>query len=347
MSEGLRVAYFPGCTLKTDARDFESSALAVARALGIEVAELSRWNCCGTVYSLDAVNLMPRLASVHNLIRAEEEGFSEIMTLCSMCYNTLKRTNNLFTSRNSDLVSDAPWRATINDFLCLDPGYSRRCAVACGRVKIYHFLEFLREKIKPEQVKNLVVSPLDGVAVAPYYGCLLLRPKEIAIDDPEKPEILTPILSALGAKVIDFPLNNECCGAYQTTIHQEAVVRRAYRIINSAQSEGADMIAVSCPLCHYNLSALPARVGPGRQGLVRSTHLVPQVMPQADSPRRTDSPGRTGLKAMPIVYFTEIMARAMGLDYRTEVKVIPQDVAPTEAHPLSSWDGGPGREAAK
>lgn len=305
MSEGLRVAYFPGCTLKTDARDFESSALAVARALGIEVAELSRWNCCGTVYSLDAVNLMPRLASVHNLIRAEEEGFSEIMTLCSMCYNTLKRTNNLFTSRNSDL-------ATINDFLCPEPDYS-------GRVKIYHFLEFLREKIKPEQVKSLVVSPLAGVAVAPYYGCLLLRPKEIAIDDPEKPEILTPILSALGAKVIDFPLNNECCGAYQTTIHQEAVVRRAYRIINSAQSEGADMIAVSCPLCHYNLSAL--------QGLVRSTH--------------------PGLKAMPIIYFTEVMARAMGLDYRTGVKVIPQDVAAAEAHPLSSWDGGPGREAAK
>ncbi|MDO9463076.1 MAG: heterodisulfide reductase-related iron-sulfur binding cluster, partial [Deltaproteobacteria bacterium] len=211
MSEGLRVAYFPGCTLKTDARDFESSALAVAGALGIEVAELSRWNCCGTVYSLDAVNLMPRLASVHNLIRAEEEGFSEIMTLCSMCYNTLKRTNNLFTSRNCDL-------ATINDFLCPEPDYS-------GRVKIYHFLEFLREKIRPEQVKSLVVSPLAGVAVAPYSGCLLLRPKEIAIDDPEKPEILTPILSALGAKVIDFPLNNECCGAYQTTIHQEAVVR--------------------------------------------------------------------------------------------------------------------------
>jgi len=316
--------------------------LAVAGALGIEVAELSRWNCCGTVYSLDAVNLMPRLASVHNLIRAEEEGFSEIMTLCSMCYNTLKRTNNLFTSINSAVVADAPWRTAINDFLCLDPGYS-------GRVKIYHFLEFLREKIKPEQVKDLVVRPLDGLAVAPYYGCLLLRPKEIAIDDPEKPEILIPFLSALGAKVIDFPLNNECCGAYQTTMHQEAVVRRAYRIISSAQSEGADMIAVSCPLCHYNLSTLPDRVGvpvrpcagPGRQNLVRSTHLVPQVMPQADSP------GRTGLKAMPIVYFTEIMARAMGLDYRTEAAAIRQDAAPAGARPQSAPNGGPGREAAK
>ncbi|MEW5947904.1 MAG: CoB--CoM heterodisulfide reductase iron-sulfur subunit B family protein [Thermodesulfobacteriota bacterium] len=274
MSDGFHVAYFPGCTLKTDARDFESSALAVAGALGIEVTELTRWNCCGTVYSLDAANLMPRLASVHNLIRAEEEGFAEIMTLCSMCYNTLKRTNNLFTSKNTGL-------SAINDFLCLNPGYN-------GRVKIYHFLEFLREKIKPEQVKDMVTSPLAGLAVAPYYGCLLLRPREIAIDNPEKPEILTPFLSALGAKVIDFPLNNECCGAYQTTMHPETVARRAGRIISSAQSEGADMIAVSCPLCHYNLSAL--------QNVTASRQAGP--------------------KAMPILYFTELMAQAMGLDYK-------------------------------
>lgn len=311
MPEGLRVGYFPGCTLKTDARDFESSALSVARALGIEVAELSRWNCCGTVYSLDAVNLMPRLASVHNLIRAEEEGFSEIMTLCSMCYNTLKQTNNLFTSKNTGLTA-------INDFLCLNPGYS-------GRVKIYHFLEFLRKKIRPEQVKSLVVRPLDSLAVAPYYGCLLLRPKEIAIDDPEKPEILTPFLSALGAKVIDFPLNNECCGAYQTAMHPEAVARRAYRIISSARSEGADMIAVSCPLCYYNLSAFAERVG--LQARSETKH--------------------PGLKAMPIVYFTEIMARAMGLDYKTEAAAIQQDAAPAGTRPQSAPNGGPGREAAK
>ncbi|MEW6328217.1 MAG: CoB--CoM heterodisulfide reductase iron-sulfur subunit B family protein [Thermodesulfobacteriota bacterium] len=286
MSDGFRVAYFPGCTLKTDARDFESSALAVAGALGIEAAELSRWNCCGTVYSLDAVNLIPRLASVHNLIRAEEEGFSEMMTLCSMCYNTLKRTNNLFTSKNTGL-------SAINDFLCLKPGYN-------GRIKIYHFLEFLREKIRPEQVKDLVTSPLEGLAVAPYYGCLLLRPREIAIDDPEKPEILTPFLSALGAKVINFPLNNECCGAYQTAVHQEAVARRACRIIGSAQSEGADMIAASCPLCHYNLSAL--------QNALTSR--------------------QSGPKAMPIVYFTELMAQAMGLNYKAGVEAISQDAAP-------------------
>lgn len=278
MSEVLRTAYFPGCTLKTDARAFETSALAVAKALGIEVIELSRWNCCGTVYSLDAVNLMPRMASVHNLIRVEEEGFSEVMTLCSMCYNTLQQTNTLLTRKSNHL-------AAINDFLYLEPNYN-------GQVRVRHFLQMLRDQIEPGQIQDLVINPLSDLALAPYYGCLLLRPTEVAIDHPENPEILTPLLAALGARVVNFPLKNECCGAYQTTIHREAVVRRAYRILNSAQAEGADVITVSCPLCHYNLSTLRDTLG-------------------ATYP---------GLKRVAILYFTELMARAMGLHYRTETE---------------------------
>ena len=51
---GSKVPYVPGCTLKTTARNFEISAIAAARALGIELVELPRWNCCGTVFSLSA-----------------------------------------------------------------------------------------------------------------------------------------------------------------------------------------------------------------------------------------------------------------------------------------------------
>ncbi len=285
MSESQRAAYFPGCTLKTTAYGFESSALAVAKALDIEVIELSRWNCCGTVYSLDAGNLISRLASVHNLIRATEEGFSAMMTLCSMCYNTLRRTHNLITRGTDKLTA-------INDFLSPEPNYT-------GQIRVYHFLEFLRTKTSPEQVRDLVVSPLDNMAVAPYYGCLLLRPPEVAIDHPENPEILTPLLSSLGAKVVNFALKNECCGAYQTTMHREAVARRTCRILNSAQAEGANVIAVSCPLCHYNLSAL--------QKSIMSSY--------------------PGLKTMPVVYFTELMAQAMGLEYITEHGQNPPAVA--------------------
>jgi hypothetical protein len=47
-----------------------------------------------------------------------------------------------------------------------------------------------------------VVKPLKGLRVAPYYGCLLLRPyDEIHLDDPEAPSILHDLVRALGAAV--------------------------------------------------------------------------------------------------------------------------------------------------
>ena len=69
---GSKVPYFPGCTLKTTARNFENSAIAAARALGIELVELPRWNCCGTVFSLSADDLIHHVASIRNLIRVQE-----------------------------------------------------------------------------------------------------------------------------------------------------------------------------------------------------------------------------------------------------------------------------------
>ena len=48
----MKIPYYPGCTLKTQARNLETSALNVAEKLGIQLIELPRWNCCGTVFSL-------------------------------------------------------------------------------------------------------------------------------------------------------------------------------------------------------------------------------------------------------------------------------------------------------
>ena len=39
--------YYPGCTLKTKAIDLDKYARASAEALGITLAELDNWQCCG------------------------------------------------------------------------------------------------------------------------------------------------------------------------------------------------------------------------------------------------------------------------------------------------------------
>lgn len=286
MSDILSAAYFPGCTLKTNARCFEDSALAVSKALGIKLLELSNWNCCGTVHSLDAVNAMLHLAAVRNLVQAEKEGAKKLVTLCSMCYNTLQQARlSMFTGQNFN-------KSAINEFLGEDSDRGLKVAV-------FHLLQLLGHQAQLETLKKLIVNPLKNVIVAPFYGCLLLRPRQVAIDDPENPTILATILSCLGARVVDFPLKNECCGAYQVSIHKSAVARRVSLILESARSEGAGILAVSCPLCHSNLVTFQDK----------------------------SCKGNRGLKPVSILYFSELMAEAMGLDYSGKESSAAQGIA--------------------
>ena len=89
----MNLSYYPGCTLKTKAKNFEDSAIASMAALGVNLIELPRWNCCGTVYSLAEDDLVHHIAPVRILIRVQERGENKVATLCSFCYNTLERAN--------------------------------------------------------------------------------------------------------------------------------------------------------------------------------------------------------------------------------------------------------------
>ena len=272
-----RLPYYPGCTLKTTASNFEVSALASAEALGIELVELPRWNCCGTVFSLTDDDLIHHVAPIRNLIRVQEmnrdgmvDGENRLITLCSMCFNTLKRANLLAKDKPEDLK-------TINDFMYLEEDYT-------GDVEIVHFLELLRD-LGPEAIAEKVERPLTGLRVAPYYGCMMLRPKEVGIDDPEEPTIQNDLLAALGAEVVYNHYMKLCCGSYQTMHDKYAVAGLVYDILSHARADGAQAIVTSCPLCAYNLD--------NRQKEVRERH--------------------PDFEEIPVFYFTQLMALAFGL----------------------------------
>ncbi len=129
----MDLCYYPGCTLKTTAKNFETPAIASIENLGHKMIELPRWNCCGTVHSLAADDLMHHLASVRTLIRVLEAGTDKVVTLCAMCYNTLKQTNRI-------MLEDADKRDRINNFLDEERDYS-------GNVSVLHILEFLRDEV--------------------------------------------------------------------------------------------------------------------------------------------------------------------------------------------------------
>jgi len=268
----MDLSYYPGCTLKTKARGLEDSMIASMGVLGINMVEIQRWNCCGTVYSLADDDLVHHLAPVRNLIRVKEQGNNKVATSCSFCYNTLKRANVL-------MQRDGEKRKTLNDFMEEEVDYN-------GEVEVVHLLEVLRDEIGWGNISEKVKVPLHGLRIAPYYGCTLLRPQEVAIDQVERPTILHRLMEAIGGEVIDFPFATECCGSFQIVSNPDFVTQRAWDILSSALRRGAEALVLTCPLCNFNL-------GQRQQELVRRY---------------------SEFRGIPIFYFSQLLALSLGLD---------------------------------
>ncbi|MBN2198553.1 MAG: CoB--CoM heterodisulfide reductase iron-sulfur subunit B family protein [Candidatus Aminicenantes bacterium] len=265
------IAYYPGCTLKNTAKNFEDSALCALDRLGYEAKELARWNCCGTVFSLATDDLMHHVAPIRNLVRAKEAGSDTILTLCAMCYNTLKRANER-------VKNDAESLEKINNFM------DTETVKYAGDVRVLHLLEILRDELTFPVLAGKVVKKPNGLKVANYYGCLLVRPKSVGLDDQENPIVLEDLMTALGIESVEFPYKTECCGAYQTVDEPKAVADRTYRILSSARRQGADLVTVSCPLCAFNLD----------QRQKQAALLFADFEP------------------LPVVYFTQLLALGLG-----------------------------------
>ncbi len=271
----MKLPYYPGCTLKTTAKNFDVSTVEAAGALGIELVELPKWNCCGTVHALAKDDVMHYLAPIRNLVRVEEMNAGglvndrRVVTQCAMCYNTLKRANQA-------AKGDPEKMEKIIDIMEKEPDYE-------GSVEVVHLLEVLR-KVGWEKVSERVEKPLKGLKVAPYYGCLLLRPRGFGIDDPDNPSVMEDLLRALGAEVVDTPYKAKCCGAYHTVQMKEVAAELSHRILSQAEGAGADVVATSCPLCEYNLG--------DRQKEIKKIFRE--------------------FENIPVVYYTQLMALAFG-----------------------------------
>ncbi|MFX0197445.1 MAG: CoB--CoM heterodisulfide reductase iron-sulfur subunit B family protein [Candidatus Hodarchaeota archaeon] len=273
----MKIPYYPGCAMKNTARNCETAGRAIARKLGIELTEIPKWNCCGVFPALASDDLMRHVAPIRNLIRVQEMNKNGILqneyrliTLCSMCFHTLKEANFF--------VKDEENLKKINTFMDREEEYERG-------VRVLSFLELLNEE-RFEKISAEVRRPLKNLRVAPYYGCLLLRPREISIDNPENPTILEKLLKVLGADVIENPNKVQCCGSYHTLDQKPLVAKLTYDNLLSPIRNGADIIATCCPLCTFNLDR--------RQKEAKELHR--------------------DLKEIPIVYYTQLMAIAFGLD---------------------------------
>lgn len=146
-----------------------------------------------------------------------------------------------------------------------------------GETNVLHFLEVLRDRVGFDEIKKKVTRPFSGRKIGAYYGCLLLRPgKILQFDDPENPGILEDFIRAIGADPVVYPYRNECCGGYISLKEKELSSRMCDSIMDSASGFGAEMLITACPLCLYNLNKSTAN-------------------------------------GMPVYYFTELLAEALGV----------------------------------
>lgn len=232
-------SYYPGCTLKTKAKQLDRYARLSAQALGITLAELPDWQCCGGTYPMAKDEIATKLSSVRALASAWEMG-QDLVTLCSACHNVLKQVNQ-------DMRDDADISAKANNYLQLEQPYE-------GQTRVIHYLEMLRDVVGFEELAKQVKNPI-GKKVAAYYGCLLLRPgKTMQMDNPENPKIMEDFIRAIGGQPVVYPYRNECCGAYTTLENRQIAKEKSNLVAASAKSFGAELVITACPLCLYNLT---------------------------------------------------------------------------------------------
>ena len=292
------VSYFPGCTLNTTGKGFDNAVRASSAAVGLELVELPEWNCCGATYPLIIDNMLELAAPAHVLVSARDEG-TTVTTACTTCYNVLKRTNKFIREHEEE-------RERINAFIEADYG---------GEVEVMDILHLLRDLVGFDAVQSKVLKPLEGLRVAAYYGCMVLRPPdEVAYDDVDHPQSLDDLMTALGATAVDYPHKAECCGAYLAVKEPDVTREMVYTILRSALAAGAEAVATNCPLCQFNLDKQQAEM------------------------RRVYA----GYQPVPVFYFSQLMGLALGQDaseYGWERHYI-------DARPLLAergfWDGGAG-----
>ena len=272
---------YPGCCClnKASGKAYGESLMAIFNHLGVEHEELEDWNCCGaTMYmSIDEHQSFALVA--RNLALAEQQDQTngqraQLVPPCAACYAVMNKANNYMQEYE-------------------EVGRSMREALAAadlhytGAVDVRHPLDVLVNDIGVNTIADHVQRPLNGMRIASYYGCLLVRPYA-TFDDQYNPTTMDRLLEAMGAEPVDWPLKTRCCGGSLSGTIEDVGVRLGYLLLAEAHRCGADAIATACPFCQFNLEFF-------QQKMIRDHHLEGQI---------------------PVGFFTQYVGIALGLPDR-------------------------------
>jgi heterodisulfide reductase subunit B len=233
----MKYAYYPGCSAESTARDQYMSINEVAKALDIELIQPKGWTCCGSTPAHHTDKLLSIALPAANLLKAQKMGL-DMVVFCAACYNRMKVANH-------EIKNNPEIRKKVSESLGED--YD-------GTVNVLHFIEVLIKDIGFKKLKKAFTHTLDGLKVASYYGCLLVRPHEVTnFDDPENPVSMDNLVNIMGGESLDWPHKVECCGGGFALSRTDIVVELSNSVLGMAKASEAQCMAVACPMCQINL----------------------------------------------------------------------------------------------
>lgn len=238
-----KFAYYPGCVAEFSSKELNATTKALAPMLDIELLPMPAATCCGAG---DVASAKPNLyltLNVRILSQAEEMG-ADVMTICNVCTLNLRRANKI--------VKDDPrLLEAVNEELIKAGARPYE-----GTREVTHLLWFLATEEGLSLLEKQGPKGLNGLRVAPYYGCQLLRPSSVmGFEDPDQPQSLERLIRALGGEVAEYEAKSRCCG-FPIILAREAVaLKESHVALSQSRDAGADCMVTPCPLCHLAMDA--------------------------------------------------------------------------------------------
>ena len=250
------LAYYPGCSLHSTARELDDSFDATMAALQVDLTEIPGWQCCGNSAARSVNRLLAAALPARELAKVRDDmGLEAVAVPCAACFSRFQGANHAVD----------------------DPGTAADIAEVVGRpydggVRVLNLVDVYHDHVGLEELRARVTRPFRGLRVACYYGCLLTRPPKVTLaEDPEYPVHMDDVVRAVGCTPVDWDSKTDCCGAGLALCEQAVVDRLIARILTNARERGAEAIVCACPLCQINLG--------GRQREIRRTDPAWAEMP--------------------------------------------------------------------
>ncbi len=241
-------ALFLGCTVPARSLGYDISVRKVSEDLDINLIDVEGFSCCGFPTASIHRDTSFAMAAI-NLCLAEEKNL-DIITLCNSCTAYLTKVNMV-------LKNDKEMFEKVNEILKTNDLEFK------GTIDVKHISRLLYEEIGTVKIQKKVKRDLNGLTIAPIYGCHYLKPSSIynRFDDPEMPKSLDSLISATGATSLDFPEKILCCGGAILAIDENASMGMTHIVLDSVKSLEADAMVTICPFCHLMYDEYQATIG--------------------------------------------------------------------------------------